>query len=453
MAITDKGPSGTDVVGILRGAVNAAIGQSGVVGVACSGGVDSMALADAAIAVAGRERVVVVTVDHQLQAQSAEVARGVEAWAKGQGVDAIVMTVAVDGSSEAAAREARYAAFERVMEECDLVAMLIAHTQRDQAETVLMRVIRGTGPAGLAGMAQQRVLEATTSATLSATASASASNPNGSRSRSRSGSGSDLRSGSLPMPLPLPITSTRLFVRPLLGITRAQTEEYVSRRALPHWDDPMNRDTNYTRVRVREQVLPDLRELNPNIDDALVRLADNAREWLDAIDAVAAPFSKFPIDCIALAQQPAAIRKRALAIAIGADLDAGHLSAIDDLVCAPTRGEVGLDLPGGRIVRRYDQLDVSRGEPPRISDLVVPDGYELRLSQPGDRFRPVRLNGHSKKLSDLYIDMKLPRDQRALARVMVRSEDRVIVWAEHLGLAHGERTDLTPLPGRTDGSF
>lgn len=398
MAITDK----ADVVGIVRDAVKSAIGQDGrAVGVACSGGVDSMALADAAIAVAGR--VVIVTIDHQMQAASAEVARGVADWAKGQGVDAIVRRVQVDGSSEAAAREARYAAFAQITDERDLGAILIAHTQRDQAETVLMRIVRGTGPLGVAGMAARRMG----------------------------------------------------YLRPLLAITRAQTEAYVAARGLPHWDDPMNRDTAYTRVRIREQVLPELRELNPNVDDALVRLAASTREWLEAIDAIALPFATLPIDCPALARQPAAIRKRAITIALGrVSLDATHLDVIDALVCAPSRGEVGVDIPAGRVVRRYDLLtldSVSRPDVPRISELVAPAGYELRLSRPGDRFRPARLHGHSKKLSDLYIDLKLPRDQRALARVMVRIADGAITWAEHLGTAHGEAIELTPLPGRTDG--
>lgn len=398
MAITDK----ADVVGIVRDAVKSAIGQGELaVGVACSGGVDSMALADAAIAVAGR--VVIVTIDHQMQAASAEVARGVADWAKGQGVDAIVRRVHVAGTSEGAAREARYAAFAEIAAERGLGAILIAHTQRDQAETVLMRIIRGTGPLGIAGMAGRRMG----------------------------------------------------YLRPLLAITRAQTEAYVAARGLPHWDDPMNRDTAYTRVRIREQVLPELRDLNPNIDEALVRLADSAREWQEAIDAIALPWAKLPIDCPQLANQPVAIRKRAIAIALGrVSLDAAHLEAIDALVCAPSRGEVGLDIPAGRVIRRYDLLtldDVSRPEVPRICELVAPAGYKLRLSRPGDRFRPVRLNGHSKKLSDLYIDLKLPRDQRARARVMVRVADGAITWAEHLGTAHGEATDLTPLPGRTDG--
>jgi tRNA(Ile)-lysidine synthetase-like protein len=59
--------------------------------------------------------------------------------------------------------------------------------------------------------------------------------------------------------------------------------------------------------------------------------------------------------------------------------------------------------------------------------------------------RPARLAGRSRKLSDLFIDAKVPRDVRSQARVVVR-DDGVIVWAEHLGLAHGEAENVAPRP-------
>ena len=416
-----------DVVRTLRAAVNAAIGQvgPGVYGVACSGGADSIALADAAIAVVGAPNVVIVTIDHGLQPASAEVAEGVAAWARAQGATAIVRRVTVGaqevgakaiatpakgggGSLEAAARKARFAAFDQVIDELGLVAMLLAHTARDQAETVLMRILRGTGPAGLAGMAARR-------------------GP---------------------------------FVRPWLEVPRADIEEYVRARTLPVWDDPMNRDPAFTRVRLRDSVLPAVRSENPSLDDALVRLAAATREWLEVIDAQAGPLSELPIDCTVLGSAAPAIRKRALAIALeraGIDYDASHLDAIDRLVVAPERGEKSLDLPGARITRSYSRLDVHRTDAPAIdetmaalpdtSSYVAPEGpYVIRTWQTGDRMCPVRLRGRSRKLSDLFIDLKIPRAKRALAHVLVRTTDHAIVWAEHVGIAYGFSTDLAPLP-------
>jgi tRNA(Ile)-lysidine synthase len=356
-----------------------------------------MALADAAIRLHGD--VVVISIDHGLQPGSADVARAVADWATGQGARAVVRRVEVEvrASLEAAAREARYSALDAVADELGLERVLLGHTARDQAETVLLRILRGTGPAGLAAIPQRR---------------------------------------------------GELYARPLLELPRAAIDAYVAERGLSTWDDPMNHDVRIARVRVRDQLLPALRAENPALDDALLRLAASAREWTDVIDAAAEPFATFPIDCRALAAQPPAIRKRALALALESiEYDAAHLDRLDALVTAPARGEVSLDLPGTRIVRSYDSLDLAR-EPAATPPPAVPDGHILRPWQPGDRMKPARLKGRSRKLSDLYIDAKVPRGLRRAARVLVRTADDVIVWAEHIGVGFGEA-----LPARSGGNF
>jgi tRNA(Ile)-lysidine synthetase-like protein len=215
----------------------------------------------------------------------------------------------------------------------------------------------------------------------------------------------------------------------------------------------MNADADITRVRVRDKLMPLVRAENPAIEAALVRLADATREWLDVIDATAAPLGRFPIDCPTLAGHPPAIRKRALALALdreGLGYEAAHLDDLDALVTAPARGEVGIDLSGARAVRSYDRLELDQS-PPEPAGVVprfrAPAGYMLRPWQPGDRMCPLRLRGHSKKLSDLYIDAKVPREARRTAQVMVRIADNVVVWAEHIGIAFGEALDLAPVPG------
>src|SRR6185436_903009 len=139
----------------------------------------------------------------------------------------------------------------------------------------------------------------------------------------------------------------------------------------------------------------------------------------------------FPIDCGALAAQPAAIRKRALALALeaaGLDHDAVHLERIDRMVSARERGQVSIDVRGGAIVRSYGILSVApRDEPSPPLPLEAPHGdYELRTWRAGDRMRPARLKGRSRKLSDLYIDAKVPRTARLSARVLVRRGDATI---------------------------
>jgi tRNA(Ile)-lysidine synthase len=379
-------------------AVKLWIGQ-GRLGLACSGGADSMALADAVIAVAGAGNVVVLHIDHGLSPASASVAEGVRAWAEGRGVRAIVRRVIVEGeaSIEAAAREARYDAFDALRDELGLATIWLAHTARDQAETVMMRILRGTGPAGLAAMAPQR----------------------------------------------------DVYVRPLLDIARDVIDAYIVERGLPTWADPMNDDTALTRVRLRKEILPALRRENPSLDDALCRLATSTREWLDAIDALAAPCATFPIACRELASQPAAVRKRAYAIAldrVGLGYDAVHLDAIDDLVLSPVAGERAIDLPRGQLVRTYDALDLRHSSELPGDDLAPPAGpYELRVWRPGDRMKPARLKGRSRKLSDLFIDLKVSREVRRTARVVIRTTDQAIVWAEHIGLAFEEPETSAPI--------
>ena len=217
-------------------------------------------------------------------------------------------------------------------------------------------------------------------------------------------------------------------VRPLLALPRDAIEAYVAAHALPTWHEPMNDDLAITRVRVRREILPRLRHENPALDDALVRLAASAAEWAEVIDARAAAFG-LPIDCPALAREPVAIRKRAITRAFDG-LDATHVDRIDALVCAPARGTVGLDIPGRRVERRYDHLHSGSLEPSATAAPLPPltERQTLRTWQPGDR---MRLSGGTRKLADVYVDLKIPRAMRQAARVVI--EDGEIVWAEHVG--------------------
>jgi tRNA(Ile)-lysidine synthase len=402
-----------DPVSMVRAAVRRWNDQLGpcLFGLACSGGADSIALADAAIAECGTSNVLLIHVDHGLREGSAAVAAAVSAWARSRGVATVVRNVVVEkrASIEAAARDARYAALEAAAREVGCSWTFLGHTARDQAETVLMRIVRGTGPAGLAGIPTMR----------------------------------------------------GRFIRPLLEMPRAAIEAYVAALGLPTWEDPMNDDANVTRVRFRQRYLPALRTENPALDDALVRLATSAREWMNAIEDMADPHGQFPIDCRAMIHLPVAVRKYAYTLALeaaGLGYDATHIDAIEALVVRRNDGERSIDVPGGRIVRSYDTLDVATVDPTSDAidapdDLVAPAGYDLRVWEPGDRMKPARLKGRSRKLSDLFIDAKVPRASRQRARVVIRPKDGVIVWAEHIGLAHGETDHVMPLPNRRGEVF
>lgn len=398
------------VVESITSAVRAVLDRHGVaagdpVVVGCSGGPDSMVLAHVAIALAQRGRlgpITVLHIDHGLRPDSARDAAVVAALAS-RWATVRTETVAVDrarASLEDAARRARYDAFERVADEIGAPWVLLAHTATDQAETVLMRIVRGTGIAGLIGIPRRR----------------------------------------------------GRYLRPLLGVTREEIEAWVGVVGVATVTDPMNDDQHFARTRVRTVLLPALRAENPRVDDALRRLADAAAEQREVLDfaagqLLAAAGRDGQWSAAALAEAPRGVAKRAISLilAAGTEVEIGeaHLEAVLALCQPPRHGSRSVDVPGARVVREYDELRVSTSpneQPEPAPGLAVagPEGpYLVRAWQPGDRMRPVRLAGRSSKLSDLYAAAHIPAESRRAARVVVRQSDGVIVWAEHLGQAHG----------------
>lgn len=286
--------------------------------VACSGGPDSLALAAAASVVAGRRSLPVraAVVDHGLQPGSAELAAGVVEQLDGIGVPAEVLTVTVrpDGEGlEASARDARYAALDAAATDEEIV--LLGHTLDDQAETVLLGLARGSGTRSLAGMAVRR----------------------------------------------------GRFVRPLLGVRAATTRQACAELGLRAWSDPHNEDARFTRVRVRERVLPVLEaELGPGIAEALARSATLVRADADLLDELAAAeLAARPgpdLDCGWLLSLPPALLGRVLRDwlrASGAsDLSAGHVASVSALV-TDWHGQRWAGVPGVRVHRRDGRLVVA----------------------------------------------------------------------------------------------
>lgn len=289
-----------------------------VVLVACSGGADSLALASAlAFEARGAGWLAGgVTVDHGLQQGSDTRAEGVAATLRGMGlgpVEVAQVYVGTAGGPEGAARTARYEALDAIAEKVSAAAVLLGHTRDDQAETVLLGLARGSGARSLAGMAA--------------------------------------RSGT--------------YRRPFLALERSATQRACSEAGLAVWEDPHNLNAAYARVRVRHGVLPVLEhELGPGVTAALARTADQLRDDADALDewatrAAEACLGSSGVDVAALADLPAAIRRRVLrraALSAGSpanDLSAGHLAAIDALVTS-WHGQAFVELPGGIRVHRVD---------------------------------------------------------------------------------------------------
>lgn len=287
---------------------------------ACSGGADSMALAAALAFEAPRlgVRAGAVTVDHGLQAGSAERAREVADRLTALGldpVDAVGVTVGRQGGPEAAARDARYAALDATAERRGAVAVLLGHTRDDQAETVLLALARGSGTRSLSGMAAV------------------------------SGAGGRYR-------------------RPFLLLDRDTVRQGCMAQGITVWEDPHNHDPAYTRSRVRHEALPVLeKSLGKGVVEALARTAQLSRDDADALDQWAADAQADAagddgsLDARRLLALPAAVRRRVLrraAVAAGAPpgfLFARHIAEVDRLV-TDWHGQKALNLPGGVTVLR-----------------------------------------------------------------------------------------------------
>jgi len=296
------------------------VGPGDPVIVACSGGADSLALLAATVFEARKAgwRVIGATVDHGLQEGSAAHADRVVAQMAQLGADeTVAVRVTVDPGGrgiEAAAREARYAVLAEVASRLGSRVVLLGHTLDDQAETVLLGLVRGSGGRSIAGMRH----------------------------------------------------AFDEFRRPLLEVTRAQTVAACTAEAIEAWEDPHNLDPRFTRARVRHRVLPVLEEeLGPGVAAALARTADSLQADLAALDQAAD-------ECLAtvstgdglmvteLALRPVAVRTRVLrlaALAAGSpasELFRVHVLAMDDLLSGA--GNRSVDLPGHLRCRRHGDL-------------------------------------------------------------------------------------------------
>ena len=292
--------------------------------VAASGGADSSALAAALLLECKTKsiKVIALIIDHGLQKNSADVTHETKRTLTKIGYENIEIrrvSVEITDGLEASARRARYQALSDVANSHNAVAVFLGHTKDDQAETVLLGLSRGSGSRSLSGMAAR----------------------------------------------------VDRYRRPLLSITRAQTEAACEEAGIKFWQDPHNQSMEFTRVRVREVVLPTMeKEIGPGISDALARSAKLLRDDADALDYLSEEiFSKLEpasLEISKLELQPRAIRTRILRKAIylaGApqgSLSAEHIEPVEALITA-WKGQGPISLPGGVTVARISgRLSLSK---------------------------------------------------------------------------------------------
>lgn len=412
--------------------------------VAVSGGTDSVALLDllATLATEIGLTLVVAHVDHGIQPRSGNVAEGVKNLAKQYGLpfESVELGLGPD-TTETAARRARYAWLRDVQQRRGAKYLVTAHHKDDQVETVLLRALRGSAPAGLAGI----------------------------RQKSRGG-----------------------LVRPLLPFARVELAEYVAQRGLAVHDDPANRDPRHVRSWIRVDLLPRLverfgpRVLN-DLGDLRQHAARDTRAWDRALELV--PELKLEVQegQFAVARQVLGDYDNALAVALlrAAARRAGY-------VLGPTRarrllalarrpsgrrlplgdgwsGEVAFDrlrvfrndslpasgpslervLPAGeRGTARFGDFEITwapEPAPPRLeratwTTWVAGADWELRPPVTGDAIVPLGGVGH-RPLRRLLMEARVPRSARSRYPVIARGE--TVLWVP--GICRS--ADALPAPG------
>jgi tRNA(Ile)-lysidine synthase len=317
------------------------------------------------------------------------------------------------GNREQEARRARQKFFASLD-----ATIALGHTRDDQAETVLFRLLRGSGLTGLSGI--------------------------------------------------LPVANG--IIRPLIGTTRAEVEDYLNSRSIPWREDATNQDPAYARNRIRHELLPQLaRDWNPKITNALANLADLAHE--EEVGQVPDLSLSVELQFSSLAQIPRAQARRQIRQAIAnakGDLrriDFDHIESVFDI-------RKTLHLPGLTVTRSFDWLRFSSSPPvPSVAQEIHPPGkfpspdglsqicvdiaqisdaeacatlnteacwfqscspLVLRGWRPGDHYRPA---GHSRdhKIQEMFQKARVPSWRRASWPILT-SEDKIL-WSRQFGVA------------------
>ncbi|MEI7027661.1 tRNA lysidine(34) synthetase TilS [Paenibacillus sp. y28] len=429
--------------------------QGSVLIVAVSGGADSTALLHMLhkLSEEWSWRLVVAHVNHMFRGdESLAEARQVEALARSLGLPCETAHIDIPGylqsramNPQDASRERRYAFLLETAGRYGASAIVLAHHADDQAETVLLHLLRGSGGSGLSGMAFKR------------------------------------------------IEKNVELVRPLLRIYKTELLKYCSDNGLLFSEDSSNAERKYARNRIRLDALPYLRQFNPRISEALVRLAETNRAEDDYLQGVAAGWLQqhgrsigpgYAFSREAFIKEHVALQRRVIKLILsyvfsgGGSVDFSAIERIRRAAAQQRKSNIHIEVPGAaRMVRVYDEIRLerttnkskadysyalSKNEALQAGILELPEAegvlfYEVRshegvICRPkpasfldeaqfaleqlefplvvrsrlaGDRMEVLGLNG-SKKVKDIYIDDKVAPDVRSRLPLVCDASGRVL---------------------------
>ena len=400
---------------------------------AVSGGPDSVALLAGLVALGrGRWRIAVAHVNHGLRgADSDRDERFVTELAERLGLDVFVLAgrIVPGANLEERARELRYRLLLEAAQAGGYRRIATGHTLDDQAETFLLRLLRGAGARGLTSVA--------------------------------------------------PVRADGV-IRPLLDLQRADVLAFLDRRELRHRRDRSNVDPRFTRNRIRRRLLPLLeREFNPSARRALARTADLLTDENTLLERMArARLAKVAradrVETRGWSRMPLAIARRVVRLWLErvrgdlAGVSAEHVERVVALAREKAGGTVAL--PRGEVRRsgghlRWIEPGARRAGPPRVITVgpsadcafggfrfrvrevprarsprpslwralvdaaAVTGPLAVRAPRPGDRIRPHGLGG-TKKLQDVFVDRRIDRERRAGHPVVVGGD--VVLWVPGL---------------------
>lgn len=436
---------------------NDLINQGERILIACSGGADSVAMTEALriLSLLEQWHIFVCHVNHNIRGEEAQQdALWVGNFCHVRGLDFCIENVDVPSfakeekySTEEAARILRYRALQKVAEEKNLSKIAVAHNLDDNAETIVMNILRGSGLDGLTGIKVKR----------------------------------------------------DNIIRPMLEISRKEIEDFCANNTLNFCTDSSNNERKHLRNKVRLDLVPVLKRYNPSVSETLCRLSSILEK--DAILLNQMAFDKYnsialekedaillPLEKLALVDK--AFLPRIFSLTIknliidGTYINTQHLYQIQELL---ERGRTGavLDLPNElKVKRSYDALvfstksdeqtqvvsleqvplpvpgrvvlpdrkiiraSIFRGSKPRIVEnqksvifpaYVAQHGLVIRPRQNGDVFQPSGMNGNKQKLKQFFIDNKVPQEERD--NIPLVCDEEGILWITGLRFAHREYID------------